>query len=411
MERTVQERVVTVFVRLSETDSEMRERIDEMNALVESCGGEVVSTVVQSVESINPRTVIGSGKVREIADFCENEEIGAVIFEQALTGAQMKNLSDTIPVKILDRLDMILDIFALRARTARAKLQVKLAQLEYRLPRLKGIGAELSRTGGGIGTRGPGEQKLETDRRAILREIHSIKTQLERMNRQQKTLSVKRKRSRTPVVALCGYTNVGKSTIMNGMLDRFGKSEKTVYADDRLFATLDSSVRRIEPDDAPAFLLMDTVGFIREMPEKILSAFDSTLLAITEADLILVVIDSASEEAGRQIETTAETLKRLEADAPVLYVLNKADLGKQPPLTPKEHTITISAKKPEDIERLCERISAELFGPLIEEELRVPYDRYAELARLRATGIVLEETHEEAGVAVRWRTRPGWIAD
>lgn len=399
------ERILTVTVRTTQSDVQTEDRMQELRDLIESAGGEVVCEVTQNLDHPISSTYIGKGKVEEVQEACLAMEIDAVVFNDSLTGSQMKNLAEVIESRILDRTDLILDIFALRARTREAKLQVALAQLEYRLPRLKGIRPELSRTGGGIGTRGPGEQQLETDRRAIEREISQIKSQLKEIKNKREITYQKRKQSNAKIVSLAGYTNAGKSTIINQMLKLYGREDKEVYADDRLFATLDTSVRRIELPNAPAILLVDTVGFVTDLPPKLLQSFESTLEEIKMSDLIALVVDSANIAYEEQIEATMHTLKKLDTIAPILYVMNKTDLGQRPLVTDQAATISITAKSDEDVARLAERIAVSLFGELKEIKRVFPYKDLGILHEWKDRGRVLSMEHEQEGVRARLLVR------
>ncbi len=395
------ERSVLVMMFDKESDDQKKKQIDELTALVESSGGDIVGVFQQQGLRPNPRTLIGSGKVAEIADFVSLQEVDLVVFNDELTGSQMKNLSDTIDCKVIDRVDLLLDIFAMRARTKKSKLQVRLAQLEYRLPRLKGYGTALSREGGGIGTRGPGEQKLETDRRAIEREIDSIKEQLDKISDQEEVVAKKRRGSSIPIVSLVGYTNVGKSTLMNALMRLYGPSgevRKEVYADDRFFATLDISSRRIEAEGERAYLLADTIGFIQDMPEKLELSFGSTLEEIRYSDLILLIIDSSNQAYEDQIKVIHRAIKEVSEGIPILYVMNKSDLVEAALVTPKEDTITVSAKDDKSVARLNERIMSILGGKKVQVEVRFTYGKLGVLSSYQDRQMVQEIDHREDGV-------------
>lgn len=392
------ERILTVTVRTTQSEEKIEDRRIELKELIESAGGEVIAEVVQNLDHPIASTYIGKGKVEEVQEACASMEIDAVIFNDSLTGSQMKNLSEVIEPRILDRTDLILDIFALRARSKESKLQVQLAQLEYRLPRLKGIRSDLSRQGAGIGTRGPGEQQLETDRRAIERQISQIKLQLKDIKNKREVTYQRRQNAETKIVSLAGYTNAGKSTIVNQMLKLYGREDKEVYADDRLFATLDTSARRIELPNAPAIVLVDTVGFVTDLPPKLMQSFESTLDEIGMSDLILLVIDSANIGYEGQIEASMHTIKKLDALAPILYVMNKIDLGQKPPVTEASQTISISAKSDDDIAALAERIAVELFGKLVEVKHLFPYSALGTVHAWKERGRVLEMEHGQDGV-------------
>ncbi|MDY3051856.1 MAG: GTPase HflX [Ndongobacter sp.] len=405
MEKKEKEQALLVFAFCGESESEAEARKKELQELVRACGGEVRVFVVQHLPALNPRTIVGSGKLEEIATLCTEQDIDLVVFEQELTGSQMKNITDALPVRVLDRLDVILDIFALRASSKKAKLQVRLAQLEYRLPRLRGLGAQLSRTGGGIGTRGPGEQKLETDRRTILREISSVKAQLREIGAQQEVSAKKRQRSALPIVSLAGYTNAGKSTILNGLVELYGAEGKQVYADDLLFATLDLSTRRIEVPGEPPFLLADTVGFIRDLPKKLLSAFESTLQGLDEADLILVVTDRSNPDAVEQLKATRAILDQRKLTAKRLYVMNKSDLGGDPLRVDASMQLELNARDRESLSLLTGRIHQELFGPVVETTRIFSYSQMGLLSEYQRRGCILEQEHTAEGIRTRMRLR------
>lgn len=397
------ERVLIVTVQTRDETIPLEDRQLELRELVRTTGAEVVAEAVQTVDSIHPKYFMGSGKAEELADFVKDNDVDTVIINDELTGSQMRNLEEIIDCKIVDRTGLILDIFALRARTREAKLQVKLAQLEYRLPRLVGFRNYLSREGAGIGTRGPGEQKLETDRRTITREIASIKSALKELKQKRKTTQKQRVQSGIPMVALIGYSNAGKSTIMNQLLSQSGEAEKEVYADDRLFATLDPSVRRVQPEDAPPYLLSDTVGFVSNLPTKLVASFRSTLEEIENADLLLFIIDSSSIRHKEQMKATLDVLKDMDlTDKEMLYVFNKRDLA--PDVRSDENpeqSIYLCAKDEQDIQRLSDRITDLLFGEKKEYELEIPYADFHVLSELNDKGRVLDEKHTQEGARLK----------
>ena len=322
------ERVLIVGVELQHDEIDIDTSMDELQELVKAAGGIVISRVIQRKEGIHPAHFIGKGKAEEIRHYCDELDISTVVFNDELSGAQLRNLEKLIDKKIIDRTNLILDIFANRAKTSEGKLQVKLAQLKYRLPRLIGYSDYLSRTGGGIGTRGPGEQKLETDRRHILREIDNIQNQLKEV---EKVRSIKRKQreeSSLPIVALVGYTNAGKSTLLNGLIEFNDDTQekKEVYVEDMLFATLDTSLRRSKLPNGQSFLITDTVGFVSKLPTKLIEAFKGTLEEVKYADLLLHVVDASSKNLDIQINTTLDILKDLKVlDKPMIFVFNKMD--------------------------------------------------------------------------------------
>ena len=321
-------RAILVGVVTREDDADEVERgLDELARLLDTAGGEVFARLVQNKSTPDPRTLIGSGKVRELADLCRNNEIGLVVFDCDLSPMKIRNLEDDIrdgdknmEIRVIDRSMLILDIFALHAVSAEGKLQVELAQLEYSAPRLTGHGAEMSRLGGGIGTRGPGETKLESDRRHMKRRIDALKAELEVVEKNRRTMRASRDRSGLPRVAIVGYTNAGKSTLLNAL------TGAGILAEDKLFATLDPTTRKFELPGGETILLTDTVGFIRKLPHHLVSAFRSTLEEAVYADIILLLLDASDPECAAQLAVTEELLDELGAGGkPTLYVFNKCD--------------------------------------------------------------------------------------
>lgn len=324
---TSKERVLLVGLDKGLRDFDIDASMEELEDLAKASGAEVVASLSQRRLSEDSSTFIGSGKAEEIYNYCEDLEIDTVIFNDELSGSQVRNLEKIIDRKVLDRTNLILDIFAQRATSNEGKLQVKLAQLKYRLPRLSGSGQYLSRTGGGIGTRGPGEQKLETDRRHILKEIDNIEKKLAKVEKNRETLRSRRQRSSLPIVALAGYTNAGKSTLINALIkDEGSNGSKEVFVKDMLFASLSTSMRKAEFKNGGEFLLIDTVGFVSKLPTNLVEAFKSTLEEIKYASVIVQVVDVLNENVAMQIETTNKILQELEIDdVSVIYAFNKID--------------------------------------------------------------------------------------
>ena len=316
-----------ILVGLCLPDGGMEETersLDELERLLETAGGSCFAKVVQSKDHPDPRTCVGSGKVAEIRDLCSAYGVELVVFDTELSPSQIRNLEDCIgeEVRVIDRSMLILDIFALHAVTGEGKLQVELAQLKYTAPRLMGKGTEMSRLGGGIGTRGPGESKLESDRRHMKRRIAALEEELAALDRSRKTIRAARDRSGLPKVAIVGYTNAGKSTLLNRLTDA------GILAEDKLFATLDPTTRKLELPDGTDVLLTDTVGFIRKLPHHLVHAFRSTLDEAVSADVLAVVVDASDPEYRDQLETTESLLEELGASGkPTLYVFNKCDRG------------------------------------------------------------------------------------
>ena len=318
--------LVGVVTREDDAD-EVEVSLDELARLLDTAGGETIARVVQNKSTPDPRTLIGSGKVQELAELCRNQEIDLVVFDCDLSPVQIRNLEDDIrdgdksmKLRVIDRSMLILDIFALHAVSAEGKLQVELAQLQYTAPRMTGHGIEMSRLGGGIGTRGPGESKLESDRRHMKRRIDALKAELEVVEKIRRTMRASRDRSGLPRVAIVGYTNAGKSTLLNAL------TGAGILAEDKLFATLDPTTRKFSLPGGETILLTDTVGFIRKLPHHLVSAFRSTLEEAVYADIILLLLDASDSECASQLEVTEQLLIELGAgDKPTLYVFNKCD--------------------------------------------------------------------------------------
>lgn len=331
--------------------------------------------MTQNLEKFNPKYLIGKGKVKEIKEMAENLEADAIVFNDELTGIQLRNLEETIKKKVVDRTNLILDIFALRASTYEGKLQVELAQLEYQLPRLLGIKG-WSRTGGGIGTRGPGEQIIETDRRRLLREIDKIKEKLNKAKKTRDTTRSKRMNSKIPTVSLVGYTNAGKSTILNRIKE---DDSKEVFVKDMLFATLDPNSRKARLLSGREFIISDTVGFVSKLPTKLIEAFKSTLEEIKYSDLIVHVIDASSKDLEIAYDTTMNILQEIGIkDKKILTVFNKSDKidlnSTTIPLKIKSQKIYISAKNDPDMNKLLKAIEENLPEQYIYTKLNFPYD-------------------------------------
>lgn len=398
------ERVLIVGVGLQKDIIDIDTSMDELSELVKAAGGVVVSKVIQKMERINAATFIGKGKAEEIKNYCDELDISTVVFNDELSGAQLRNLEEIIDRKIVDRTNLILDIFANRASSKEGKLQVKLAQLKYRLPRLIGFYDYLSREGGGIGTRGPGEMKIETDRRHILREIDNIEKQLKENEKIRQIKRKQREGSQLPIVALVGYTNAGKSTLLNKLMDYDDdtREKKEVYVEDMLFATLDTSLRRSKLPNGQYFLITDTVGFVSKLPTKLIEAFKGTLEEVRYADLILHVVDSSNENLDLQIQTTLDTLKGLElVDKPIITVFNKVDKVDVRNMifdTKKvDNKIFISAKDGKNIEELLLSIQENLPIDYEEKHFKIPYDKQSILNYLMNNYKIEKLEHLEDG--------------
>lgn len=351
--------------------------MEELAGLAEAAGVEVLGTMIQNLERPNNATFIGKGKVEELAEMCRNMEADTVIFNDELSGMQLRNVEDAIGVRVIDRTILILDIFAARAVSREGKLQVELAQLQYRMPRLLGFGKSLSRLGGGIGTRGPGEKKLETDRRHIQRRMDDIRAEIVEIKGNRTTQRAKREKAGIPIVALVGYTNAGKSAIMNRLLEDVERLDKTVLEKDMLFATLDTAQRSIKLDTNYEFILIDTVGFVSKLPHSLINAFKATLEEVMYADLLLHVVDASYEANEFHIDVTNKVLKEIGAgNKERILVYNKIDLLENEvlPVTDEEY-ICISAKRGDNFDSIIDIIKKKLFSDRITTRLLIPYDR------------------------------------
>ncbi len=398
----IKEKVLIVLLNVDNkySESQIEYKTDELKELIKASNAQVEFTVVQNANNINPKYFIGKGKAEEIKTICENHDIDTVIFNHDLSGSQMKNLEDTIDRKIVDRTGLILDIFARRAKTKEGKLQVKLAQLEYRLPKLVGFRNYLSREGAGIGTRGPGEQKLEIDRRSIQAEITSIKHKLKNEKLKRDTKRKKRSNANLASVSLIGYSNSGKSTILNKLLAKNEKNEKNVYSDDLLFATLDIASRTIKLDNDKEMIVSDTVGFISDLPTKLVESFKSTLEEIKDSDLLILVIDSSNDQYENQIQATKDVLKEMKIeDKNILYVFNKMDLVKDfVDYNNYENEIYMSALDEKDIESLLDKIKNILYADYDYYKVLIPYSRYDDLISLIPDKIREKQIYLEDGI-------------
>lgn len=385
-------RVILVGLDTGEYDAESS--MEELEELADTAGCEVVATVIQSRPAPEAATCIGAGKLEEIREQVELLDAEMLIFDTELTGMQMRNISDAADCKVIDRTMLILDIFAGRARTAEGKVQVSLAQYQYRLSRLTGMGSALSRLGGGIGTRGPGETKLETDRRHIRSRIDSLKQELKEMEKHRKFLGSRRKKDGVLTAAIVGYTNAGKSTLFN-MLTQAG-----VLAEDKLFATLDVTARALELPDGRSVLLSDTVGLIRRLPHHLVEAFRSTLEETAQADLILHVMDASEPDVQERMKITQELLNDLGcAEIPQIHVLNKADLVEIPKQNDPE-TVWISAKHGDGLNNLLNAVARSLPQTAKRMKLCIPYSEGSFLQTLREEGKLFSEEYTVDGTLV-----------
>ena len=390
--------------------SDIQRSMDELEGLCEADGIQVVGRLEQSLERPNSATLIGKGKVEELKTLCENMEVDTVVFNEELSGIQIRNLEEALGVCVIDRTILILDIFADRAVSKEGKLQVELAQLKYRLPRLTGFGRSLSRLGGGIGTRGPGEKKLETDRRHIARRIDDIKEELAKAGKSRQTQKTGRTKSGLPVVALVGYTNSGKSAIMNRLLDMFeeetsqGLTEnKKVGSEDMLFATLDTAHRKLSLGRGMDFILIDTVGFVSGLPHDLVDAFRSTLEEVRDADVLIHVVDNAREDKEFQIEVTGNVIRQLGAGgAYTIMAYNKIDIApEEPVITGGDEAVFISARTGEGMDRLADAVKRALFADMVKAELLIPYDKGGIVSYLCENGQIDGMDYREEGTLLR----------
>jgi len=370
--------------------------LDELAELAESAGAEVLAKVSQKRPEYDKATLIGSGRLEEVKLFAEDSDANLLIFDHELTASQIRNISDATGIDVIDRTMLILDIFAQRAKTREGTLQVELAQQRYRLPRLGGQGQSLSRLGGGIGTRGPGESKLESDRRHIRRRIQALEEQLAELEKRRGNLRARRKKDGITTVAIVGYTNVGKSTLLNALTDA------GVLAEDKLFATLDPTARSLELPDGRSVMLVDTVGLVRRLPHHLVEAFKSTLEEAANADLLLNVCDVSSEEVQEQISVTEDLMAELGvAGTPMITVLNKCDKveGFEPVIN-LGNNVMISAKTGFGFDALLNKIACTLEPSQVRMTLVIPYDKGGLISEIRAEGKIFDEQYVETGTQI-----------
>ena len=373
------------------------ESIDELEELVKTAGGEVVCTIIQNKADIEAATYMGTGKLEEIKEAVETLDADMVVFDDELSPVQIRNISDFVGVKILDRSTLILDIFAMRAKSGEGKLQVELAQLKYRLPRLRGLGTELSRTGAGIGTRGPGESRLESDRRHIRRRITALEEQIEELKKHRTLIRNRREKDGVITAALVGYTNAGKSTLLNML------TGSDVFAEDKLFATLDPTSRAIVLDDNRKILLVDTVGFIRKLPHNLIEAFKSTLEEAVVADMLIHVIDSSSDERDNQIRIVDSVLGEIGAyGKPTIGVFNKCDKLEVEPIINNSYdaNVCISAKYNQNTAVLINIIADIAPGRKQRVRAIIPYSKGSLVNELHEHEKVISEEYSEQGTVM-----------
>ena len=395
----ISEKLILIGVQ-TDASFDMERSLDELQDLVSTAGAETVGRVIQNRESVHPGTYIGKGKIEEVKDLLWETEATGVVCDDELTPAQMKNLEDRLDTKVLDRTVLILDIFASRASTKEGKIQVELAQSRYARTRLAGFGKAMSRLGGGIGTRGPGETKLETDRRRIRTRIGQLKTELQEVVRKREVNRTLREKNHMPVVAIVGYTNAGKSTLLNRL------TEAGVLSENKLFATLDPTTRSLELPSGQTVLLTDTVGFIRKLPHHLIDAFRSTLEEARYADAITHVVDASNPDHDAQIGVVYETLRNLGVTGkPIITLFNKYDLV--PPDSPvlrderAERSIRTSMKTGEGLDAYLQEIERILNEGNACLERIFPFREAGEIQKIRKYGQLLEEKYTEEGIFVR----------
>lgn len=388
----IRDKAILAAVDCGEYDAESSVR--ELEELAKTAGAEVLASIIQKRPAPEPATVLGEGKIDELKDLVQRLEADLVIFDCELTASRIRNIEEIVNVRVIDRTMLILDIFAGRAVTNEGKLQVELAQLKYRLPRLAGIGASMSRLGGGIGTRGPGETKLETDRRHIRSRINKLEENLKELEKRREFSRSRRKKDNVLTAAIVGYTNAGKSTLLNNL------TGADVLAENKLFATLDLTSRGVELPDGRTVLVIDTVGLIRRLPHNLVEAFKSTLEEAASADIILHVCDISDSEAAEKSETTQQLLTELGCGGiPVVHVLNKCDLIENN-IPESKDTVKICAKTGEGFEKLLKAISENLPESSKRLNLLLPYNKGGLTAKIREKGKVFSEEYTENGIEV-----------
>ncbi|MFT8889641.1 MAG: GTPase HflX [Ethanoligenens sp.] len=400
----IQQQAILVGVNLQD-DARFDVSMKELESLAEACDIEVVGTMSQNLEKVNPSHYIGLGKVAEVAAYVRGTGAQVVIFNDELSPSQIRNLDTAIDCEVKDRTTLILDIFARRAKTTEAKLQVEIAHLQYMLPRLVGLQSALEQQTGGVGTtnRGAGEKKLELNRRQIQVRISKLQKELETLVAQRQTQRRQRKKTGIPVVSLVGYTNAGKSTIMNALLELSDEpEEKKVLEKNQLFATLETAVRSIRLPDNKSFLLTDTVGFVDKLPHHLVKAFRSTLEEVGESDLLIHVVDCSHPDYKDQIAVTNETLAQLGvADIPVVFAFNKVDLVDIPPHSDKRDGVCLSAKNRVGFDALLELVRAHLFADYVRCEMLIPYGEGDVVSYLNQHAQIFSTEYQQGGTCLR----------
>ena len=392
------ERVLLVGVQL-DNQEDMESSLEELKALAKTAGAETVGKVIQPRDAYHPATYIGKGKLEEVRSLIEETGATGIICDDELSPAQLRNLEDALGTKVMDRTMVILDIFASRATTSEGKIQVEVAQLKYRSTRLTGLGTTLSRLGGGIGTRGPGEKKLETDRRIIRDRISRLSKDLEEIKNHREVARQNRSRTAVPVAAIVGYTNAGKSTLLNYMTDA------GILSEDKLFATLDPTTRAMNLPNGEKILLTDTVGFINKLPHHLIDAFRSTLEEARYADYILHVVDTSNPQMELQMQVVYDTLRELKVeDKKIVTLLNKQDKLLAPMVVKDfraDASLAVSAKTGQGLEDLKNLLSSWMMEGKIYIERLYPYDKAGTISLIRGYGILLEEEYLPEGIRVK----------
>ncbi|MCR5586229.1 MAG: GTPase HflX [Lachnospiraceae bacterium] len=396
------EKVILVGINTNQKNNDIRSSLDELEELSNTAGAVKVGEIIQARENPHPGTYLGKGKIEELKGLVEYTGADSVICDDELSPAQIRNLSDILGVKVIDRTVLILDIFAQHARTSEGALQVELAQLNYNSSHLTGSYSHMSRLGGGIGTRGPGEQKIEVDRRVIRNKISQIKKELEKTDKNRELVRRKRSESTIPVVAIVGYTNAGKSTLLNHL------TNAGVLSEDKLFATLDPTTRKYTFEDGDELLFSDTVGFVRKLPHHLINAFKSTLQEAGYADLILIVCDSTSPDLQSHLDTVYSTLEELKISCDnSITVFNKIDRLNELSETPvlkdvrASKTVKISAKTGEGIDELLEEIRIKLKDRNFLVEKTFPYSEASMISFIRENGRIVSEEYVEDGIKIK----------
>ena len=395
----IQEQVILVGVQLDENDN-VKESLDELEELADTAGAQTVGKIIQNRETVHPGTYIGKGKIEEVRALMLATDATGIICDDELSPAQMNNLEHELECKVMVRTLLILDIFAKHATTSEGKIQVELAQLRYRASRLVGLGASLSRLGGGIGTRGPGEKKLESDRRLIRKRITALKEELSQVEKHRELLRTGRTRGKMKTVAIVGYTNAGKSTLLNTL------TGAGVLSEDKLFATLDPTTRALTLDDGQQILLTDTVGFIRKLPHHLVEAFKSTLEEAKYADYIIHVVDASNPQAELQMFTVYETLRELGATGKkIVTLLNKQDqvTGSGIRDLKADYTVKCSARTGEGLDEFKDVLAKLLAEDQIYLEELYPYSEAGKIQKIREFGSLLSEEYREDGIFVKAR--------